>query len=106
MSSKSKILLIKRKKRNRFKLKSIATCDLRLSVFRSNTNFYSQIINDKKGITLVSVSSIEKIKKEIKNNGGNKNAAEIVGSEIAKRANKKGNKKVFLIEEDIYITVE
>ena len=41
MSAKSKILLKKRKSRNRFKLKSQATGNLRLSVFRSNTNFSS-----------------------------------------------------------------
>ena len=60
MSAKSKLLLIKRKLRNRFKLKSNSTVDLRLTVFRSNTNFYSQIVDDKKGITLVAASTLEK----------------------------------------------
>ena len=96
MSAKSKILLKKRKSRNRFRLKSQASCDLRLSVFRSNTNFYCQIINDQKGTTLVAISSLDKqIKKEIKNNGGNINAAQLVGLELAKRAKKEGIKKVF-----------
>ena len=96
MSTKSKILLDKRKSRNRFRLKSNATGDLRLTVFRSNTNFYSQIINDSKGITLVAVSSLDKqIKKLIKNSGGNKKAAEIIGAELAKKAVKEGIKKVF-----------
>ncbi len=96
MSAKSKILLKRRKSRNRFKLKSHTSCDLRLSVFRSNTNFYCQIINDHKGITLVSVSSLDKqVKKEIKNNAGNINAAQLVGLELAKRAKKEGIKKVF-----------
>ncbi len=96
MSEKSKILLIKRKSRNRFRLKSNANVDLRLTVFRSKTNFYSQIIDDKKGITLVSASTLEKdIKKKLKDRGGDKNAAELVGSELAKRANKKGIEKVF-----------
>ena len=81
-------------KRNRFKLKSITTCDLRLSVFRSNTNFYSQIINDR--TTILAVSSIDKgLKKDIKNNGGNINAAKIVGSEMAKKANAAGIKSFF-----------
>ena len=53
MSEKSK-LLSKRKLRNRFKLKSNSTVDLRLTVFRSNTNFYSQIVDDKKGYNLSS----------------------------------------------------
>ena len=47
MSIKSKVLLKKRKLRNRFKLKSSSNIDLRLTVFRSNTNFYSQIIDIK-----------------------------------------------------------
>ena len=96
MSEKSKLLLIKRKLRNRFKLKSNSTVDLRLSVFRSNTNFYSQIVDDRNGITLVASSTLEKdIKAKIKNKGGNKSAAELVGTELAKRANKKGIKSVF-----------
>ena len=96
MSAKSKILLTKRKVRNRFRLKSNATVDLRLTVFRSNTNFYSQIIDDKKGVTLVSASTLEKeIKTKLKDKGGNINAAELVGTELAKRADKKGIKSVF-----------
>ena len=96
MSAKSKILLTKRKSRNRFKLKSNSTVDLRLTVFRSNTNFYSQIVDDRKGITLVAASTLEKdIKAKSKNKGGNKSAAELVGIELAKRADKKGIKSVF-----------
>ena len=96
MSAKSKLLLTKRKLRNRFKLKSNSTVDLRLTVFRSNTNFYSQIVDDRKGTTLVAASTLEKdIKAKIKNKGGNKSAAELVGTELAKRADKKGIKSVF-----------
>ena len=58
----------------------------RLNVFRSNANITAQIIDDEKGITLVSASSLEK---ELKlKNGGNVEAAKIVGAEIAKRAKK------------------
>ena len=96
MSTKSKVLLKKRKLRNRFKLKSSSNIDLRLTVFRSNTNFYSQIIDDKKGITLVSASTLENdIKLKLKDKRGNRNAAEVVALELAKRANKKGIKSVF-----------
>lgn len=56
----------------------------RLSVFRSNANISAQIIDDEKGITLVSASSLEK-ELNIKN-GGNIEAASIIGAEIAKRA--------------------
>ena len=58
----------------------------RLCVFRSNTGIYAQIIDDESRTTLVSASSLEKDLK-IKN-GGNVEAAKIVGAEIAKRAKK------------------
>ena len=58
----------------------------RLNVFRSNANITAQIIDDVKGSTLVSASSLEK---ELKiKNGGNIEAARLVGAEIAKRAKK------------------
>lgn len=52
----------------------------RLDVFRSNTNIYAQIIDDTKGVTLVSASSL-KLEK-----GGNVAAAKVVGAEVAKKA--------------------
>lgn len=58
----------------------------RLCVFRSNANIEAQIIDDVKGVTLVSASSLEK-ELNLKN-GGNIEAAKVVGAEIAKRAKK------------------
>jgi len=56
----------------------------RLNVFRSNNNIFAQIIDDEKGVTLASASSIDK---ELKlQNGGNVEAATKVGELIAKRA--------------------
>ncbi len=58
----------------------------RLCVFRSNANIEAQIIDDVNGVTLVSASSLDK---ELKlKNGGNIEAAKVVGAEIAKRAKK------------------
>ena len=58
----------------------------RLNVFRSNSNIFAQIIDDVKGVTLVSASSIDK---ELKlENGGNVEAAIKVGKLIAERAKK------------------
>jgi len=58
----------------------------RLNVFRSNANITAQIIDDEKGVTLVSASTLEK---ELKiTNGGNVEAAKKIGEEIAKRAKK------------------
>ena len=54
----------------------------RLCVFRSNAHIHCQIIDDTKGHTLVSCSSLE-LKLA---NGSNIEAAKQVGTEIAKRA--------------------
>ena len=58
----------------------------RLNVFRSNANITAQIIDDEKGVTLVSASTLEKdLNIE---NGGNIEAAKKIGAEIANRAKK------------------
>ncbi|HHX80408.1 MAG TPA: 50S ribosomal protein L18 [Acholeplasmataceae bacterium] len=56
----------------------------RLSVFRSNSHIYAQVIDDEKGITLVSASSIDKELKLEK--GSNIEAAKQVGALVSKRA--------------------
>ena len=56
----------------------------RLNVFRSNANITAQIIDDEKGVTLVSASTLEKDLNIA--NGGNIEAAKKIGAEIAKRA--------------------
>ena len=55
----------------------------RLNVFRSLNHIYAQIIDDVKGVTLVSASSAEK---DFGMNGGNMEAARKVGEMVAKRA--------------------
>ena len=71
----------KRHMRVRSKLSGTAECP-RLNVFRSNTQIFAQIIDDVKGTTLVSSSSVElKIK-----NGGNAEGAALVGKDIAEKA--------------------
>ncbi len=59
----------------------------RLNVYRSNCNIYAQLIDDVKGVTLVSASSVEK---DFGANGGNKEGAKKVGAMIAERAVAKG----------------
>ncbi|QKX02172.1 50S ribosomal protein L18 [Wolbachia endosymbiont of Dirofilaria (Dirofilaria) immitis] len=51
--------LKKRKLRNRKKLNYGDKKRLRISVFKSNKHFYAQLINDEKGVTLVSVSTLD-----------------------------------------------
>ncbi len=95
MSAKSQKLFLRRKNRNRFSLKVRSTIDHRLSIFRSNSNIYVQLIDDKNGKTILASSSLDKdIKKITKNNGGNIKAAELVGVNIAIKAKKKGISKV------------
>ena len=64
----------------------------RLYVFRSLKNISAQIIDDVKGETLVSASSLEKGLGIAK--GGNKDAAKLVGEAIGKRALEKGIESV------------
>ncbi|SHJ49719.1 LSU ribosomal protein L18P [Clostridium amylolyticum] len=59
----------------------------RLSVYRSEKNIYAQIIDDVKGVTLVSASSLDK---DFEGLGSNKEAAKKVGELIAKKALDKG----------------
>ena len=59
----------------------------RLNVFRSLKNIYAQIIDDEKGVTLVSASSKDK---GFSQYGGNVEAAKAIGSAVAKKAIEKG----------------
>ena len=63
----------------------------RLNVFRSNKEIYAQVIDDVKGVTLLSSSY-----KNLKVNGGNTEGATAVGKDIAEKCkNKKIEKVVF-----------
>ena len=62
----------------------------RLSVFRSDKHIYAQIIDDLKGETLASASSLEKSMREAGNTGANIDAAKAVGKLLAERAVKNG----------------
>jgi large subunit ribosomal protein L18 len=66
----------------------------RLSVYRSLSNIYAQVIDDLEGKTLVSASTLEDdIAKQV--TGKSKvDAARIVGQVVAERAKEKGIEKV------------
>lgn len=91
--------MIKKKSRNelrkvrharvRNKVAGTSECP-RLNIFRSNSQIFAQIIDDEKGITLVSSSSLS-LKLE---NGGNVEGAKLVGKDIAEKAKKTGITKV------------
>ena len=84
---------IKRKLRNRKKLKSVNNNRYRISVTKSLNNLFAQIIDDKQKITLVSASSIEK---EIKSKKVKKiEKSSLIGEILAKRAKEKNISEVY-----------
>ena len=69
----------------------------RLSVFRSDSHIYVQVIDDRAGQTLASASSIEPTLKgamPTDARGGNIRGAQVVGQTIAERLKEKGITKV------------
>ena len=85
-----------RKKRHwRMRHKLVGTTERpRLCVFRSAKHIYAQIIDDQKGVTLVSASTLDKELKNTLDYAGNKDAAKAVGTLIGKRAVEAGITKV------------
>jgi large subunit ribosomal protein L18 len=67
---------------------------VRLTVHRTNSHIYAQIIDASGGKVLAAASTAEKdVRGQVKN-GGNKEAAALVGKQIAERAKKAGVDKV------------
>jgi large subunit ribosomal protein L18 len=62
----------------------------RLNVYRSLNHIYAQVIDDQKGVTIVSASTLATKSKT----GGNVAAAKEIGKTIAEKAKEKGVKKV------------
>ena len=75
-------------------LKAAAGTRLRLSIFRSSKHIYAQVIDDRKGETVASASSIEKDMRGALKTGANIDAAKAVGKAVAERAAAKGVKDV------------
>lgn len=85
----SNVIRQKRHKRIRGKISGTTDCP-RLSVYRSNAAIYAQLIDDTKGITLASASSLALNL----SNGSNMEAATAVGEALAKAALAVNIKKV------------
>ena len=82
---------MRQKKHKRIRNKIVGTAERpRLSVFRSLTNIFVQIIDDSTGTTIASASTNDKELRAGIAYGGNVEAAKKVGSTIAKRALEKG----------------
>ena len=80
---------LKRHERVRNKISGTAQRP-RLSVYRSLNHIYAQIIDDVAGNTLVACSTVEKAIAESVKDLTKKEAAKVVGVEVAKRALEKG----------------
>jgi large subunit ribosomal protein L18 len=74
--------------------KAAAGARLRLSVFRSSKHIYAQVIDDRKGATLASASSLEKDMRASLKTGADITAAKAVGKRVAERAAAAGVKDV------------
>ena len=84
----------RRRNRVRGTLAKAANGRPRLSVFRSSKNIYVQVIDDAKGVTLASASSLEKDLRGKLKTGADIAAAKEVGKLVAERAKKAGVDKV------------
>ncbi|MEC7143435.1 MAG: 50S ribosomal protein L18 [Pseudomonadota bacterium] len=84
---------IKRKIRNRKKLKDVNSDKLRITVFKSTKNISAQIIDDKIRKTLVSASTTEKELKKTKTK--KMDLSNILGELLAKRAKEKKISSVY-----------
>ena len=88
MANTRRTLFLKRRMRNRNKMRKVAAGRPRLSVHRSSKNISVQLIDDVNGVTLASASTLEKALGVVGKN--NVEASAKVGSAIAERAKKAG----------------
>ena len=85
----------RKKFRVRNKLKKVSGLNrFRLSIFRSSKNISAQIIDDRKNVTLLSVSSIEKDIKSL-NKTNKTELSKIVAEKLAKKAQEKKITKIY-----------
>ncbi len=83
------------KRHARVRKKISGTADRpRLCVYRSLNHIYAQVIDDVKGVTLVSASTMEKGVKDKVASLTKSEAAKLVGETVAKKALDKGIKSV------------
>jgi len=95
---------LRRAKKTRAKIAELQVT--RLSVHRTNTNIYAQIISAGENKVLASASSIEADVKKTLKNGGNIEAAAQIGKRIAEKAKKLVSQMWHLIDQVIAITAE
>ena len=84
----------RRRRRTRTRIRRLAKDRPRLSVFRSSKHIYAQVIDDSRGVTLASASSLEKALKAQLKTGADREAAAAVGRLVAERAKAAGLSEV------------
>ena len=81
----------RQKRHSRLRLRVAGSAERpRLAVFRSINQIYAQVIDDEKGVTLASASSLEKEVSGSASNTGNAECGKLVGKAIADRAKEVG----------------
>ncbi len=91
---KAKRAGLKRRER-RVRSKIVGTAERpRLSVHRTNSNIYAQVIDDVDGKTICTASTLDSEFRATGKLGSNREAAEFVGTLIGKRAVEKGVSEV------------
>lgn len=96
MDSSKYRVIARQKKKTRVRRKIFGTAERpRLAVFRSAKHIYVQVIDDVKGATIVASSTLDKeIVQKINGHSGNKEAAILVGADIAAKTKNKGITRV------------
>ncbi|MDH4192313.1 MAG: 50S ribosomal protein L18 [Betaproteobacteria bacterium] len=83
---------LRRARQTRLKIRELTT--VRLTVHRTNSHIYAQIIAPSGDKVIASASTLEKEVRTQLKNGGNVKAAELVGQRIAEKGKKAGIEKV------------
>jgi large subunit ribosomal protein L18 len=83
---------IRRSRKTRAKIAAVKA--IRLSINRTNSHIYAQIISADGGTVMTSVSSNDKDMRALVPNGGNVDAAAAVGKRLAEKAKGLGIEKV------------
>lgn len=96
MSLKKDLARRRAKAKSRVRKKISGSSDIpRLSVYRSGSHIYAQIINDENHATLTSASSLDKeIRSQLKDDMNKSETAKTVGKALAERAKEAGIKSV------------
>ena len=90
--SKKNLARLRRARQTRLKIREVGAA--RLTVHRTNAHIYAQLTSPAGDKVLATASTLEKDVRGQLKSGGNRKAAELVGSRIAAKAKEKGIDKV------------